>query len=62
VQALDPVVTKPAPFLIGGGETGELIRSHDWSTTSLGSVQQWPQSLKSLMGVALASPLPMVVL
>ena len=30
----------------GGGEMGALLRALDWSTTALGPVEQWPQSLR----------------
>lgn len=45
--------------LSGGGEAGELIRSFDWTTSSLGPVAQWPQSLKTAIRILLASPQPM---
>jgi PAS domain S-box-containing protein len=46
-------------FLDGGGELGELTRSYDWSATSLGPVDQWPQTLKAIVGVILHSEFPM---
>jgi two-component system sensor histidine kinase VicK len=46
-------------FLQGGGEMGELIRSYDWSTSLLGEPSNWPNSLKVIVGVMLASPFPM---
>lgn len=45
----------------GGGETGALIRAHDWSVTPLGSPEGWPQALKTLVGVALGSNQPMLI-
>jgi hypothetical protein len=33
-------------FLLGGGEMGARMRSHDWSQTPLGSIETWQQSLK----------------
>jgi len=41
--------------LSGGGEMGSLMRSVDWSTTSLGRVGLWPQSLRSVVGMLLPS-------
>lgn len=38
-----------------GGEMGERIRSHDWAATPLGSIQAWPQSLRSLVDLMLAA-------
>ncbi|MGY3055697.1 two-component system sensor histidine kinase VicK [Pedobacter sp. UYEF25] len=46
-------------LLRGGGEMGELTRSFDWSTTTLGAVQLWPQSLLTLLNVVLNSKFPM---
>ena len=48
-------------FLQGGGELGELIRSKDWSTTPLGPPENWPQSLKTTLGILLNSRYPMFV-
>ncbi|MBX2906368.1 MAG: response regulator [Taibaiella sp.] len=45
-------------FLSGGGEMGELIRSYDWGSTSLGSVDTWPQSLRTCVRIMLASRQP----
>jgi PAS domain S-box-containing protein len=33
----------------GGGQTGELFRSVDWSQNPLGPCEQWPTSLKALL-------------
>ncbi len=48
-------------FLHGGGELGELIRSKDWSLTPLGPPENWPQSLKTTLGILLNSRYPMFV-
>lgn len=45
-------------FLAGGGEMGERIRSRDWSRTPLGPVEQWPQSLKTIVRIMLTSRQP----
>ena len=42
-------------FLAGGGEMGERIRALDWSKTSLGPVDGWPQSLRSALSHLLPS-------
>ena len=42
-------------FLAGGGQMGELIRAKDWSTTPLGPVDGWPQSLRSALSHLLPS-------
>ncbi|HEY9213644.1 MAG TPA: histidine kinase, partial [Ancylobacter sp.] len=59
-------IEKPAEnplraFLRGGGELGLLIAQYDWSA-SLGPIDQWPQSLKTAVGLMLRSPLPIVQL
>jgi len=45
-----------------GGRLGALIRSHDWSATSLGPISTWPQSLKSTIDILLRFPAPVVML
>ncbi|MBV4356103.1 ATP-binding protein [Pinibacter aurantiacus] len=45
----------------GGGETGELMKSMDWGNTALGSVEEWPQSLKTCVRIILTSRQPMFV-
>ena len=41
--------------LAGGGEMGALMRSFDWSSTPLGPVRTWPQSLKTAVRIMLHS-------
>ena len=36
-----------------------MMREHDWSTSSLGSPESWPQSLRSVVGLMLNSRFPM---
>jgi signal transduction histidine kinase/DNA-binding response OmpR family regulator len=48
-------------FLEGGGELGALIRAHDWSRTSLGPIDRWPQSLRSAVSILLPSKAQIVV-
>jgi PAS domain S-box-containing protein len=47
--------------LAGGGEMGRLMRAYDWSTTPLGPVDRWPQSLKVALRILLGSRYPMFV-
>jgi PAS domain S-box-containing protein len=49
-------------FLRHGGETGRLIAAHDWSATPLGSIANWPQSLRTATALLLRSPVPIVML
>src|SRR6478672_6128076 len=39
----------------GDGEMANLMRSHDWSKTPLGAVEQWPQSLRTTLSLVLSS-------
>jgi hypothetical protein len=45
----------------GGGEMGARMRAFDWSTTALGQLEQWPQSLRACVRVMLGSGFPMLV-
>jgi PAS domain S-box-containing protein len=49
-------------FPVGGGELGALIRAFDWSATSLGPIDAWPQSLKTTTSLLLLSSVPIVLL
>lgn len=46
-------------FLSKGGEMGALTRAKDWSKTAAGSVETWPQSLRTTLGLLLNSKFPM---
>ena len=46
---------------LGGGEMGRLVRSMDWSKTTLGPVEDWPGSLRTMLGVVLGSRFPMLL-
>ncbi|QKQ76189.1 ATP-binding protein [Nostoc sp. TCL240-02] len=48
-------------LLLGGGEMGARMREVDWSKTSLGPTQQWPQSLKTAVRIMLTCRQPMFV-
>jgi signal transduction histidine kinase len=39
----------------GGGALGQLVREFDWTKTPLGAIEQWPQSLKTVVRTLLAS-------
>jgi PAS domain S-box-containing protein len=54
------VSAAPTPeWLAGGGELGRLIGSRDWSQTSLGPIDTWPQSLKTSVNLILNARHPM---
>lgn len=44
-----------------GGEMGERIRTHDWAATPLGPILAWPQSLRTLVDLMLASQQPVYI-
>ncbi|MEO5583401.1 MAG: PAS domain S-box protein, partial [Saprospiraceae bacterium] len=46
-------------FLIHGGQMSELIRQKDWSKTTLGNIDTWPESLRTTLGIILHSAFPM---
>src|SRR5882724_10889998 len=52
----------PAPgaesSFIGGGEMGKVVRAKDWSKTPLGPIDSWPQSLRTVVSLCLASNFP----
>ncbi|GAB3903553.1 hypothetical protein GCM10028803_32220 [Larkinella knui] len=50
---------KTYQFLAGAGEMGQLIRSRDWSKSRLGSIENWPQSLRTTLSILLHSKFPM---
>lgn len=50
---------KDYPFLQNSGEIGELIVQCDWSKTCIGSIDQWPESLKINLSNILHSAFPM---
>ena len=48
-------------FLIGGGRAGEAIAEFDWSATSLGPMDRWPQSLRTALSMMLLSSFPKAI-
>ncbi len=53
----------PSPYrLYESGEMCERVRALDWSTTQLGPIDAWPQSLKTAVQTALDCGFPMMVL
>lgn len=49
-------------WLLGGGASGRLIAERDWSSTPLGPIGTWPQSLKIALGITLRSMVPIAIL
>ncbi len=50
--------TEP-PFLRNAGEMGQLILKYDWANNPIGPIHQWPQSLRTTLGIVLHSAFPM---
>lgn len=46
-------------FLVAGGEMGERTRAYDWASSPLGTPDQWPQSLRTVLDIILHSRFPM---
>ena len=57
----EPIAAADRDPLKGGGKMGELLRGFDWASTPIGSVDTWPESLKTMVGVVLANPFPMLI-
>lgn len=49
------------PWLSGEGEMAELIRAKDWSKTALGPIENWPQSLQTVLSIVIRNRFPMLV-
>ncbi|HVE53564.1 MAG TPA: PAS domain-containing protein [Ramlibacter sp.] len=48
-------------FLSGGATVGELMRSHPWTDTPVGSPDRWPVALQTIVQIMLSSNQPMFV-
>ena len=60
-ESLQHELQRSADLLAGGGELGALMRAMDWSRTSLGPVEMWPQALRTSVRILLTSRQPMFV-
>jgi two-component system sensor histidine kinase VicK len=49
------------PFLRGGGEMGNLIRSMDWSLNPLGTPEGWHIALKQAVSMMLRTNFPVLI-
>jgi hypothetical protein len=61
VDSVGPPESGNLRFLSGGGLMGALMRAHDWTATPLGSPEQWPQSLRSLVSTCLNCSFPILL-
>lgn len=53
--------TRQVMSLQGGGECGALLRGLDWDANPLGSPETWPDELHVVVGMAMASAQPMLI-
>jgi len=58
---MDKTSTPPSPDFPDGGDTGALIGAYDWSTTSLGPISGWSQSLRSAVSLMLSAKAQIVL-
>ena len=61
VEPMAAAVTA-ARLFAGPGEMRARCRALDWAATSLGPVERWPASLRTVVGLVLAAPTPMILL
>jgi signal transduction histidine kinase len=47
--------TALTPGWVRGGALGQLVREFDWKKTPLGAIEEWPQSLKTVVRTLLTS-------
>jgi hypothetical protein len=45
----------------GNSEMARRMRAFDWSTSDLGPPEQWPQNLRSALGLCLTSRFPILL-
>ncbi|UVF21792.1 PAS domain-containing protein [Microvirga terrae] len=55
---MQELVKPPHVFPANGGAMGERIRRHQWSTTAVGPIETWPQSLRTAVSMMLHSKFP----
>jgi PAS domain S-box-containing protein len=53
--------TESRTFLNGAGQLANMFREKDWAATPLGSLNDWPQSLRTAVGILLQSKIPMFI-
>lgn len=58
---IDPSDNQAGAFPFRGGEMAALIRSFDWSKTSLGALSDWPAHLKAAVGLMLPAKAQIVL-
>ena len=61
LEDVTTLIIRPG-FLESRGELGNLIAGFDWSNTSLGPIEAWPQIVKTTVALILQSPVPIATL
>lgn len=51
-----------SPWPVGDGETAARVRDFDWTATSLGPIEHWPQCLKCAIEIISGSQVPMNII
>jgi PAS domain S-box-containing protein len=62
---MDALISRPdagPESLRDGSKLSAMIREYDWSGTSLGPLEDWPQVVKTTVALILRSPVPIVTL
>lgn len=54
-------VPERSPWLAGGGEMGQLMRTRDWSDSPLGPPESWPESLQLSASICISSRFDLIV-
>ena len=57
----EKLLTGYEAIIPGGGTMGKLIRSYDWSPTSVGAIENWSPSLKTAVSIMLSSRFPIFI-
>ena len=57
-EAIAPQVSERSRWPSIDSEMGERIRTYEWAATPLGPIETWPQSLRTLVDLMLASQQP----
>lgn len=46
---------------VNSSKVGQLMRMYDWTSSPLGDITSWPQSLRTAVSICLASQFPMLI-
>lgn len=61
-ETVSPLRAQPHSFLERGGEAARQILTFNWTGTSLGALEQWPQSLFTTLSILLHHSTPTLLL